>query len=108
MTETPSFNLAEAEAQAKESLLKVLASNIRVGRALISARVHGDLQRMTKGLEISDLHAQVLMEAGAKFERIHGNVVAPYDALLQIYSDEPLKDRLLTHMAQHMEVSHAA
>lgn len=108
MTETPIFNPAAAEAQIQESLLLGLFDHVNAGKGLISARTNGDLQRMTTSLGISDLYAQVMLEAGERFEIKTGSGVSPRDALLQIKSDRVFMDRLLSHSMQHMEVAYAA
>lgn len=108
MTETPIFNPAAVQAQIEESLLLGLLDHVRAGKGLISARTNGDLQRMTTSLGISDLYAQVMLEAAERFEIKTGAGVAPRDALLQIKSDKGFMDRLISHSMQHMEVAHGA
>lgn len=108
MTETPISNTAAAEARIQESLLLGLLDHVRAGRGLISARTNGDLERMTMSLGISDLYAQVMLEAGERFEIRTGTGVSPRDALLQIKSDKGFMDRLISHSMQHMEVAYAA
>ena len=108
MDRDPNFDSKAAAAYIDEALIAALESHVRAGLGLITARAHGELACMTERLEISELHAQLMLQAGERFEALTAAGQTPRDALLSIRSDKAFMNQLISHSAQHMEVMYDA
>jgi hypothetical protein len=108
MTETHPLTTEEAEGQISAALAAGVYCHVRAGMGLSAARTRGEMPGVLQSLRISELYAQVMLEAHERFEASTISGLSKREAVEALQADKAFMGRLLTHSMQNLEVSRAS